>query len=377
MKILYAVMWNKKNPETTWSGTGYSLFKALSKHNEVELIDTMPSKFKKIITSFAQMRYKKYRIYREKYVYNKLLISLQENSLNRITKKMKDSKTPMISIARNYSRNYPNQYLYMDLNPTCMIYIRNNRPELKQYLPFSETTDDVMKWQEKFQLQSYKNCKCLFTMSEWVRELTIKNTNIDPNNIFTVGAGINLDVSKIDNKKKSGNKILFIGKEFYRKGGDLVVKAFEKLIKEMPTAELYIVGPLYKPKEITDDLQGIHFLGQLSFDEVSLYFNKCDIFCMPSRFEAYGIVYIEALVYGLPCIANDDFAMKEIIQEGENGYLISNENVEMLKTRMIDLLKNETIKKKVLYNRPLYIEQYSWEKVADKMSKIITEKEKK
>lgn len=373
MRLLYGVMWNRKDPERTWSGTGYSLYNAFKNINDIdiELIDTMPSNLEKIITTPAQLRYKNHRIYREQKTYNKYLIRLQEIKAD---KKLKGQNAPMLSIARAYTRNYKNQYIYMDLNPECMRNIRDNKPDLARYLPLAETKKEVADWQYNFQKDAYKNCKGLFTMSEWVRQLIINNMGISPDKVHNVGAGINLDYDRIKNEKKNNNKILFVGKDFYRKGGDIVVKSFQMLKREMPDAELYIAGPDKRPEEIDVAPEGIHFLGLLSYKEVTEYFNKCDIFCMPSRFEAFGLVFIEALVSGLPCIVNNDFFMKEIIQDGKNGYVISIEEsnaAESMKNKMKDLLCNEEIKKYVLDNREKYIKEYSWETVAHKMVKII------
>ena len=92
---------------------------------------------------------------------------------------------------------------------------------------------------------------------------------------------------------------------------------------------------------------------------------------MPSRFEPFGLVYIEALVYGMPCIVNNDFAMKEVVKDGVNGYLISNEDIDDLKEKMKLLLNDETIKKNVINNRENYIKEYSWDTVADRVLNII------
>ena len=368
MNLKYAVMWNTQNPETTWSGTGYSLYKALDKKCNLDLINTMPSKAEKLITSWAQIRAKNGKIYREKNTYNKYLINVQCHKLNKLLKKCAE---PLLSIARAYSDSYYNQYIYMDMNAGCMMNLRKNHPELSKYLPFSETNDKVLEWQFEFQKRAYSNCKALFTMGEWVRDEIIADTNFPAEKVFVVGSGINIDKRNISNSEKRGNKILFVGKDFYRKGGDITVSAFQLLKKEMPEIELYILGPQNKPIEINQFPDGIYFLGQQPFSVVSEYFNKCDIFCMPSRFEAYGIVFAEALVYGLPCIANNAFAMKEFICDGQNGYLLHDYNVVELKNKMRDLLINKKIKQYVHEHKNEYINKYSWDTVAEKILTVI------
>lgn len=367
MKILYAVGWNKKDKSRTWSGTGYSLYKALCRKIEVEDINTSLSTLEKLICAPSQLRIKNGKLVREKKVFNKLQVLLQERHL---LSKLKGKNLPLVQIG-DFQRKYKNQYIYQDLSIDSIIDCKKTRPDVYKYAPFIQSNPKLFKWRANFQREVYSNCKGVFTMSYWLREHLINYTGLSPEKVHYIGAGINLDTNRITNEKRYGNKILFVGRDFYRKGGDLVVKAFQKLKDEMPNAELYIAGPKSEPEEIHHKPEGITFLGDISYNELSNYFNKCDIFCMPSRFEPFGLVYIEALVYGMPCIVNNDFAMKEVVKDGVNGYLISNEDIDDLKEKMKLLLNDETIKKNVINNRENYIKEYSWDTVADRVLNII------
>ena len=64
----------------------------------------------------------------------------------------------------------------------------------------------------------------------------------------------------------------------------------------------------------------------MSYEESAKYFNLCDFFVMPSRFEAYGLVFPEALIFGLPCIGKNICAVPEFIQDGENGKVLRKES---------------------------------------------------
>ena len=61
---------------------------------------------------------------------------------------------------------------------------------------------------------------------------------------------------------------------------------------------------------------------------------------MPSYFEAYGLVFAEALTYGLPCIGRDKFAMSEFIEDGCTGRLISGEDAEELALDLWEVLQD-------------------------------------
>lgn len=219
----------------------------------------------------------------------------------------------------------------------------------------------------------YRDCAGIFTMSEWLREDMIKNTGIPADKVFSVGGGSNVDASKIDCSKKAGNRFLFVGRNAARKNCGLVIQAFNKLTKAYPSLkpELYIAGPDSVP-EGADGNESIHFLGQVSSDELSSYYNLCDYFVMPSKYEAYGLVFAEALIYGLPCIGKNRYAMPEFIKNGENGYLIENDDADELFSAMEKLLVNgEPISRRVRSERLKYIEKYSWDSVADKIFKVI------
>lgn len=185
-----------------------------------------------------------------------------------------------------------------------------------------------------------------------------------------MSGGTNIDISKIDMSKKTGNKFLFVGKDFKRKNGPLVIEAFKKLHKENPDYELYVAGP--SDLDVNED--GIHNLGLLSFNELIQYFNLCDVFVMPSVFEAYGIVFGEALSFGLPIIGRDAYEMRYFVEEGKNGYLLKDNNIDALANLMKQTIENKDIINYVKENHEEYIKQYSWDTVVERMSDFINSK---
>lgn len=158
-----------------------------------------------------------------------------------------------------------------------------------------------------------------------------------------------------------------VGRDFERKGGFLLLEAF-KIIKDkfkLPL-KLYIAG--CEKKETIED---VFWLGDLPVSKLKHYFEISDIFVLPSYFEAYGLVFIEALTYGLPCIARNDFEMKNFIQDGYNGYLIDNDDPSLLADKILDLIKNDRIKQNVFKERNKYLEEYSWDSVAKRIVGVL------
>lgn len=181
--------------------------------------------------------------------------------------------------------------------------------------------------------------------------------------------GVNVDKSLIRPQKKTHNKILFVGKDFKRKGGYVTYEAFRLLREQGKNVELYVAGPASNP--IDNPVDGYHYMGQVNFEAVAELFNKCDLFCMPSYFEAYGLVFIEALTFGLPCIGRDCYEMPYFIDEGKTGLLLKHDDSKELAGLMEEILSNETYKQNVKANHDNYIAEYSWDAVARRMKEAM------
>lgn len=362
MKFVYVCTWDK-NKETTFSGTTFFLFEALKNKVDIQDYNVSLNKVQKLINKIFSIRLVKGRI---KFI--KLFNSFENYVYQKKVNKIKDD-VKLLQIG-SYGVSDKCFYTYQDLSIDSLIYFKENKPDLFKYSGFNDVSLRNLEKINIRQKNIYDNAKCLFTMSEWLRDNLINYTGINANKVYTVGAGININKNNIVREIKENNKILFVGRDFFRKGGDLVFNAF-KILKEkyMKNAELYIAGPKEWP--LGETCEDLYFLGDLSYEKLSYYFNKCDIFCLPSRFEAYGIVFAEALVYGLPCIGRNEFAMKEFIQDSVNGYLINDDDIDELALKMYKLLNNSEIKSNVLNNQQYYLNKYSWDNVAEKIVNVI------
>ena len=166
-----------------------------------------------------------------------------------------------------------------------------------------------------------------------------------------------------------------------------MVQAFTILRKKyLQNTELYLAGAseteirtALKERKITiaeADWQNIHLLGDLGAEKLADYYNLCDVFCMPSYFEAYGLVFAEALVYGLPCIGRDKFAMPEFIEDGRTGKLFSGEDAQSLAEDLWELLRDPKYREEVAGRRAWYLKEYSWDRVAQRICSVMEKNER-
>lgn len=358
----------------TWSGTSYSICRSLNKYFNIKNYTLKKGPVHKAYLSLCS------RSFLFSYNFEQRIIAKNTKRLLSCLKSVSQDKKLLVFGFHEFP--YPanvQSYIYQDANLAFLYDLYKNDPELWKYNNYKRVSEKAMLSRLEDQKEYYKNCAGIFTMSKWLKDYMVEKMGVPAEKIHDVGAGIDVDPSEITGKNRTGKKILFVGRDFNRKGGYLVLKAFNILREKYnPFAELYIVGPKKNPVNQLNTANvndGIFYLGELSSEELLSLYDTCDIFCMPSYIECFGKVFIEALCCGLPCIVRNSFAMKDIIHDGENGYLIDKDDADDLARKMDMLLSNNEIKTYVNAHRDEYLKNYSWDAVAKRMADIINQNE--
>lgn len=360
--MYFIVSWGK-DKQSSWSGTNWGLYQALSKYCTIKDI-CVPSNQDSFIR----------RILRRLFTFFYRDFDYASVLKNRALLKGKFANKSEINIIFQFAEIIEDSincrtYIYGDVSAVYMSFLYQTDKKTFAYSGFNLLTNkSYLVKRAKLQLDYYKKCTGIFTMGQWLKNDLIERCKIFPDKIHHVGGGINIEVDKIK-PSKNKNKILFIGRDFKRKGGYLVYSAFLCLKKKINNLELHIAGPKHNP--ISNPIDGYHFHGDCSHVQVSDLLNKCDVFCMPSYFEAYGLVFIEALTYGLPCIGRNCYEMPFFIEHGKTGFLLENDDEKILAHYMEVCLTNEDIRTNVLQKREWYIREYSWDTVAKRILRII------
>ena len=145
-------------------------------------------------------------------------------------------------------------------------------------------------------------------------------------------------------------KVFFSGRLVYYKGVDVLLKA----MKDVKGAELFISGSGDKEEELKAYVRDngmesrIHFMGFLSDEDLKSAFSDCDIFVLPSvqRSEAFGIVQIEAMVYGKPVINTDlPSGVPCVSLNGKTGITVKPGDSEELKDAIQSLVDDPSARK--------------------------------
>jgi alpha-maltose-1-phosphate synthase len=256
---------------------------------------------------------------------------------------------------------------YLDGNVAAWL----TRPDLVLDL----SSKDVRRTLE-FERRLFDSMDLILPKSEWARRSFIEDYGQDPAKVVAVGNGANLDrIPDAVDRDFSHPRLLFVGKNFSRKGGTVLLDAFERVRVAHPEVELWIVGPRTLPRT----LPGVRSFGLIRRDnpegdaEIERIYRAATGFVMPSRYEGFGIPFLEAMAYQLPCIGTARCAIPEIIADGSSGYLVRPDDPDHLADRMLALIEDPVAAKAMgEAGRRRFLERFTWERVAARITEEVT-----
>lgn len=173
----------------------------------------------------------------------------------------------------------------------------------------------------------------LIAVSECVKKSIENYFQVDLQKIDVVYNGIseeqirhNMRQNRIHHK---GIHLIYIGRLVKVKGIDVLIEAFAEVEKERKDISLFIIGDGEERETLEAQVKRRGLSGKINFEGFQMdkdnYLLQSDIFVYPSKWqEAFGISIIEAMSYGLICIAANTGGIPEIIEDGKNGFLYEN-----------------------------------------------------
>ncbi len=188
----------------------------------------------------------------------------------------------------------------------------------------------------------YARATAVFTFGSKIRDLLVSDYGIDPARAIRVGAGA---TARPDHPPDTGlaryarRNILFVGIDWDRKGGPELAAAFARVRAVLPDATLTIVG-CTPARDGGLAGPGVEILGRLPPAETARHFHAASVFCMPSRLEPFGIVFVEALHFALPIVATSVGDIGDIVRPGVNGAMVPPGDPDALAAALIGVLRD-------------------------------------
>ncbi len=226
--------------------------------------------------------------------------------------------------------------------------------------------------------KSFKHIKYLIVMTKGAKEKYdewLKNEKIKPEVIVIPNIIKENKSGKISNL--NNRQIISVGrledvKDFYT-----LILVFSVIVKKYPNYVLKIIGEGSMREKLEEQIKkcnlqkNVILTGRRTENEINNELIKSDVFVLTSKSESFSLVLCEAMNFGVPCIAFDvDVGPREIIQDGKNGFLIENRNVDLMIERLDELLYNISLRRFLGSNSYNVAKNYYSENIINKWKNI-------
>jgi glycosyltransferase involved in cell wall biosynthesis len=378
-RIGYGCLWEPAR-DRTWSGSAWHLREAmLSLCDTVDIGVQLPSltrtALKAIHTRYRGGRFTTswcYSRLTDAYVLRVFRRGISENS-----KQRRIDAVLMIDALAAVPEPF---FVYYDSSWDALISAADS-PE--RYAALRLITPANMRRRREIQLSVYERATGVIAESHWLRRSLIEQSGVPPEKIHVIypaaaarGQQASDGHAECAERHTPRRSLLCVSRidttlGFYRKGIDLIVDAVGVLRQEYdPNITLTLAGMSRWPLP-GGPPDGVNVLGVLSRDDVAKLYDTHDVFVMPSRMEPFGLVFVEALSRGMPCVARNACAMPEVITPGVSGALIERDDPNELAAAIADVLADDDIHLRCAARAPQMAAYFSWQRTAREVVDVV------
>jgi glycosyltransferase involved in cell wall biosynthesis len=260
--------------------------------------------------------------------------------------------------------NWVKHYCFTDMTIVQVIKSPSGKNFAAGKLPKQQHSEAI-----EAQRAIFQSCVGIFVNSHWTRNSILNDYGINANKIHVVGAGVSLPVNSLPKKNSESHNILFIGRDWVHKGGPVLVKALSLVRRKFEDATLTVIG--CRPR-LQD--RNVKVLGKLNKNigsdrqMIENALASAAVLCVPSKFETYGICFLEAQLYGVPPITFTGEGREDAIKDGETGILLEDRTPEALSEAIMDLFSDPDKTRKMGQAGHEYVSNnLTWDCVADRV----------
>jgi glycosyltransferase involved in cell wall biosynthesis len=230
-------------------------------------------------------------------------------------------------------------------------------------------------WNYREYINLYKQADGVIALTNSEKQILI-DLGVKPEKIFITGIGPLIadtsDPEEFRQQYSLGDDpiILFLGQKYQYKGFQVLLSGAQQVWKKLPDVRFVFIGPRtdYSEKvfaEVNDPR--VLELGKVSLEEKTNALAACDILCVPSMQESFGGIYTEGWIMKKPVIGGDIPAIRDVIDDGLNGFLVQQDAGQMAE-KICQLIEDTSLREKMgAAGYQKVVEQYTWEKLAAKM----------
>jgi len=247
--------------------------------------------------------------------------------------------------------------------------------------------DAATAWVEK-KLVLESGCKKFVAVSELTRQIFLREYPVDPNRVSVIHPGVHLPDHSRNNpsdRRAAVRRELGIGPEepvlvfasmnFEIKGLDDILLSLSRLRRSGGRCRLIIAGKgdtkkyekMAAETGMTDD---VIFTGVVGRERMNDLYRAGDLYVMLSKFDTFGMVVLEAMAAGLPVIVSDNVGAKDLVEEGQNGFIVTDTtNHDQIAAKISSLLASDSRKRmsEAAYQTAT---QNTWHRVVDQYAEL-------
>ncbi len=356
----------------SWSGTHYRMLSALqNEFSNVEVIG--PFRLHFLLSFFLKLRNLKHKVYYGK-KYDRAHCHLRSKYYARIvSKRIKNKNIDVIFAPVGCT-----EIAHLNTTiPICHLGDSSFNQIKDYYKSFSGISKKSIDEANTIEQRSISNSAVQVFSSEWAA--TYATSYYNAKNAVVVGFGANIDIppkkDKIIKDYSGTINILFLGVDWTRKGGDIVLDTIEILSKKHENFHVTVCGCI--PPKKHPKMTVIPFLNKnqendrITFDDLLC---KSHILFVPTRADCTPIVFCEASAYGITTITTDTGGVTSIIKDGINGYALPIQaKPEDYADKISSLIENpKTLERLSLSSRERYDSDLNWDVWGKRMREILT-----
>src|SRR5436309_1145750 len=211
----------------------------------------------------------------------------------------------------------------------------------------------------------------------------LERLRVDPGRIRVIPNGVDMaEFAHIPPRRPKADPItiLFVGRLYPRqKGLEYLIAAFA-VAQSRRKARLRLVGDDWGGRTALQTLasslgvgRAVEFVGELPRTRVIREYESADLFVLPSLFEPFGIVLLEAMAAGLPIIASRVGGIPDVIEDGRTGILVEPRNVQALADAIDSLVADPSLRMKMGAEGRAQAAKYSWDRLVPRIRSVYEE----
>ena len=191
---------------------------------------------------------------------------------------------------------------------------------------------------------------------------------------LTNSAGLN-SITNLITSQNSNFKIGTIGRLVPQKDYPTLLSAFSNVLKSVPSTELYVVGEGYLQKELIELSKSlgvnskVHWLGKTEY--INNFLSKIDLFILPSKYEGFGLVLLEAMVAKKPIIAGNNSAIPEVLGKSYEGFF-STGDVNALAQQIKTVISDNNFSERLVQSYSGQLDLFDPSKMNTNIKKVYT-----